>query len=330
MKPVLAVSIGDYNGIGPEVILKTFFPADNLPFIPLVLGHPAILDFYNPLGTLPVHYAGTVSAIRAGRVNVMAVDEVAPGDIKPGTITKQAGLLSMKAVEKGIALCAAGEASALVTAPISKEAINRAGYNVPGHTEFLARETNCKAFVMMLVTKSLRVGLVSTHIPLKEVAATITRAAVLQQLTVMNRSLSMDFGLNHPKIAVLGLNPHAGDGGVLGDEETEIIIPAIREASSLNIRSEGPFPADGFFGSRAYEGYDAILAMYHDQGLIPFKTLSFGGGVNFTAGLPIIRTSPDHGTAFSIAGRGMANNQSFREAVDLAWQLIQNKVTTAK
>lgn len=330
MIPVLAISIGDYNGIGPEVVLKTLSSKDELPFTPLILGHPAILDYYTGIadGIFVYHTAESVSDMKSGRVNVMPVDDLNPNDIRPGEITESAGRMAMKAVETGIELCLSGEAAALVTAPISKEAIHLAGYNVPGHTEFLAQKTQCDDYVMMLVSKTLRVGLVSTHIPLRNVAVEVTIQNITHKLSIINRSLRADFGVPDPKIAVLGLNPHAGDGGVLGTEEINIVSPAIQVAAGLNITANGPFPADGFFGSRLYEKYDAVLAMYHDQGLIPFKTISFNAGVNFTGGLPIIRTSPDHGTAFTIAGQNKANNQSFQQALDLAYQLYQNKLIT--
>lgn len=330
MKPVLAISIGDYNGIGPEVILKTITSPNSLPFTPLVLGHPSILDFYAKTvsGAQGCHAAEIFSDIKSGQVNVMAVDNLSSGDIRPGEVSARAGGLAMKAVKKGIELCKSGEAAALVTAPISKEALFLAGYQVPGHTEFLALETGCDDYVMMLVSKILRIGLVSAHIPLRDAAESVTKDNILKKLTLINSSLKMDFGIRQPEIAVLGLNPHAGDGGVLGNEETDIIAPAVSEAFKSGIITKGPFPADGFFGNRAYEQYDAVLAMYHDQGLIPFKTLAFNAGVNFTAGLPVIRTSPDHGTAFSIAGQGKADSRSFREALDLAFLLYQNKLIT--
>ncbi|MEX0772432.1 MAG: 4-hydroxythreonine-4-phosphate dehydrogenase PdxA [Balneolales bacterium] len=330
MKPILAISIGDYNGIGPEVVLKALASGDDLPFTPLILGHPSILEFYGKLsaGNSNYYLAESVSRAKSGRVNVMAVDDLSGEEIKPGEITAKAGGLSMKAVEKGIELCQTGKAAALVTAPISKEAIHMAGYRVPGHTEFLAQKTQCKDYVMMLVSKTLRVGLASTHIPLQEVAKAVTKENIIKKLTIINHSLQTDYGIRQPQIAVLGLNPHAGDGGVIGNEETDIIFPAIKEAARLSIIAKGPFPADGFFGARSYEKYDAVLAMYHDQGLVPFKTISFNAGVNFTAGLPIIRTSPDHGTAFAIAGQGKADSQSFQEALGLAFQLHQNKLIT--
>ena len=331
MKPILAISIGDYNGIGPEVILKTLFSEIDRPYTPLILGHPAVLEYYaqTALTVKPdFNLINATSQIQPDRVNVWAVGEMEAREIAPGTVSKEAGALSMKAVSKGVELCIAEVTDALVTAPISKEAIHRAGYKVPGHTEYLAEKTNCRDYVMMLVSKALRVGLVSTHIPVRAAADAVTRHAVINQVKIIAQSLENDFNIENPRIAVLGLNPHAGDGGVLGNEEVTVITPALTEVTAAGIPAEGPFPADGFFGSRAYENFDAVLAMYHDQGLIPFKTISFNAGVNFTAGLPIIRTSPDHGTAFALAGQGKASNQSFREAIDLAVQLSRNKHNT--
>lgn len=245
--------------------------------------------------------------------------------IKPGGISKQAGQAAMKAVEKGIELCMQGETQALVTAPISKEAVNLAGYYIPGHTEFLAEKTGTENYMMLLVYEELRVGLVTTHIPVAEVSNVILTGNVLSSIRMMNKTLRNDFNIDKPKIAVLGLNPHAGDGGVIGNEEIEHIAPAIEEAKTSGIQAMGPHPADGFFGNEKYKEFDAVLAMYHDQGLVPFKTLSFGSGVNVTGGLPIIRTSPDHGTAFDIAGKDKANPDSFVEAYKLALKLCENR-----
>ncbi|MDX1619244.1 MAG: 4-hydroxythreonine-4-phosphate dehydrogenase PdxA, partial [Balneolaceae bacterium] len=206
---------------------------------------------------------------------------------------------------------------------ISKEAVNRAGYEIPGHTEHLAQQTGVENPIMMLVNNGLRIGLCTTHIPLKEVPFQITEERIILMIRNMADSLNRDFGIDTPRLAVLGLNPHAGDGGTLGIEEQRIIAPAIDKARSGSVDIEGPFPADGLFGSRNYTQYDGILAMYHDQGLIPFKALSFGKGVNFTAGLPIIRTSPDHGTAFDIAGKNRANATSFKQALELAADLVR-------
>jgi 4-hydroxythreonine-4-phosphate dehydrogenase len=245
-------------------------------------------------------------------------------------LSANAGSAAMIALETAIRLCMNNKCYALVTAPISKEAISMAGYSVPGHTEFLAQQTTADDVVMMLVSGKLRVALVSTHVPLKDVAAYISTKKIISKTKILHQSLISDFGIRSPRIAVLGLNPHAGDGGVLGLEEIEIIEPSVQFLREIGFKADGPFPADGFFGSRLNNTYDAILAMYHDQGLVPFKTLSFGKGVNFTAGLPIIRTSPDHGTAFSIAGKNIADEKSFLEAYKLAAIMAMKRISIHK
>jgi len=328
MYPRIAISIGDYNGIGPEVTIKAVHELmDSNKMTPIILGSSKIVNFY--LDTLdislPYHAISSIQDMYNGEVNVL---ECLPADkivIHMGQIEKNAGDMSMRAVETGINLCMEHKADALVTAPISKEAIQKAGYPYPGHTEFLADKTNCKKYMMMMVNDRLRVGLVTIHIPLAEVVSQVTRKAVLGRIQSMHKTLSDDFDLKKPRIAVLGLNPHAGDGGVIGKEEIDIIRPAMNDAVQAGIETDGPFPADGFFGNRMYEQYDGVIAMYHDQGLIPFKTLSFNAGINFTAGLPIIRTSPDHGTAFDIAGKNKASHKSLIQAIELAYKLSMNR-----
>jgi 4-hydroxythreonine-4-phosphate dehydrogenase len=320
MKPTIAISMGDFNGVGPEVILKHLSKMDLSSSTPLLIGSETVFQFYEKSLNIRVarHRISETSEIEEGSVNILSISDIDESDIQPSKISKSAGLAAMKAVEYGINSCLAGQADALVTAPISKEAIHKAGYNYPGHTEFLAEKTGTELVTMILATDQLRVGLQTGHIPMKEVPGSINSNEIVYKIESLDKSLRENFGIDHPKIAVLGLNPHAGDGGVLGTEETEFIQPAVNEVHKKGIHAEGPFPADGFFGSRKHTQFDAILAMYHDQGLIPFKALSFGKGVNFTAGLPIIRTSPDHGTAFDIAGQNKANPDSFTSAYNLA------------
>lgn len=327
MKLRIAISLGDMNGIGPEVVLKTLAEADLAEITPILLGSGRVVHFYlDNLGIeLPLHEASASSEIEEGTINVLESYRQVEYELRPGELSKKAGKCAMLAVERGIKLCMDNKADALVTAPISKEAVNMAGYDIPGHTEFLAEKTGTTDYMMMLVTDKLRVGLATIHVPLRRVASLITEANITRHLRIMHRSLRNDFGIAEPRIAVLGLNPHAGDGGYIGDEEIRIISPALQKARFNNMDLDGPLPADGFFGNRRYEHYDAILAMYHDQGLIPFKALSFGAGVNFTAGLPIIRTSPDHGTAFDIAGKKKASPDSFRTAFKLACKLARNR-----
>jgi 4-hydroxythreonine-4-phosphate dehydrogenase len=261
-----------------------------------------------------------------GEITVLDVARGEKPEVHFGKITADAGRLSMRAVEVATDLCLNGQAHAMVTAPISKEAIAMAGYTNPGHTEFIAKRSGSDSFTMMLVSDDLRVGLVTGHIPIWDVPKRTTSEAILDKLRVISTSLRQDFGIERPKIAVLGLNPHAGDGGILGKEEAEVILPSIQQSCEEGNLVFGPVPADSFFGIGAYRLYDAVLAMYHDQGLVPFKTLAFESGVNFTAGLSLVRTSPDHGTAFNIAGEGEASPGSMRSALYLAIDIARRRV----
>lgn len=245
---------------------------------------------------------------------------------KPGQFTRESGLISMQCIKFAAESCRMKLAQAMVTAPISKEAVNLAGYQIPGHTEYLQEIDKASDVAMMLVSGNLRVVPLSTHIPLSAVPKAVTKSSISLKTSIISGSLRRDFGISKPRIAVLGLNPHAGDGGVIGMEEIETIVPAIAEAKKNGIDVHGPFPADGFFATGAYTNYDVILSMYHDQGLIPFKTLTFNKGVNLTAGLSFIRTSPDHGTAFGIAGKGLANPASCTQAINMAIRLAENRI----
>jgi len=327
MKPIIAISMGDYNGIGPEVALKALAKTDLEQSIPLWIGSEAVLKHYSTqlADTLPFTKINTPISLKPGNIYLFDPFEEDEISLQSGSVSKKAGAAAMKAVETGARFCLTRTCHALVTAPISKEAISKAGFSTPGHTEFLAEITSAQKVVMLLVSRVLRVAISTIHIPIKDVANSIKTDSIIEQLQLLNRSLQQNFAISSPKIAVLGLNPHAGDGGVIGDEETRIIKPAIEQAQKEGLTAEGPFAADGFFGNHLYKRFDATLAMYHDQGLIPFKTLSFGQGVNFTAGLPVIRTSPDHGTAFSIAGKNKANEHSFIEAYNLAVKMAINR-----
>jgi len=324
MIPKIGITIGDINGIGPEIALKTISEIDLAASIPILISPASVIDFYNSeLGlNKSFHKITSVSVAKVGFFNLLVTENL-PANIETGAITKESGFISMKSIALAIDLCKNKELNAMVTLPISKEAIQLAGYDIPGHTEFLAKQTNSDQFLMMLVSGDLRVALITGHIPISNVAASINQDLIISKATILSESLKQDFGISNPRIAVFGLNPHAGDGGVLGSEEKEIIAPAIGKLKESEINVEGPFPADGFFGQKKHLKYDAILAMYHDQGLAPFKLLSFGKGVNFTAGLPIIRTSPDHGTAFDIAGKGISDPSSFIQAYELAVELAQ-------
>ena len=326
--PRIAISIGDFNGIGPEIILKSLSGADLNNSTPVIVSPFEVIE--STLSYLPfeldIKKVQHKDEVESGKINVLHIEA---DDLKytPGVLSAQSGLVAMHAIEKSIHLCMNKDAEAMVTAPISKEAVNLAGYKIPGHTEFLASETNTDDVLMMLVSEGLRVALVTTHIPIKDVAKAVTKEEIRNKVEILSDSLLHDFGLEKPRIAVFGLNPHAGDGGVIGKEEIDTISPIIKEIRKerSDIILHGPLPADGFFGQQLHKQHDAILAMYHDQGLAPFKLLSFGKGVNFTAGLPIIRTSPDHGTAFDIAGKGVANPSSFKEAYKLAVELANKR-----
>ncbi len=332
-RPRIAISMGDANGVGPEVILKCLADRRMLRFMrPVVVGSAKAMGRHRAALGLPDDTFRAVEELDDGAWSgeetlFLDVDADGDFDVAFGMIDAGAGKLAMEAVARAVDLCKAGSVDAMVTAPISKEAISRAGYRDPGHTEFIAERTNTAAHTMMMVSDMLRVGLVTGHVAVWDVPKGITREAILKKVEIIDASLQNDFGIERPKIAVLGLNPHAGDGGIMGKEEVEAIVPAIKEACSNGNLVFGPFPADGFFAIGGYRLYDAVLAMYHDQGLIPFKTLAFESGVNYTAGLPIVRTSPDHGTAFNIAGEGKASPESMRAAIYVAIDIARRRMS---
>ncbi len=323
----IAISMGDPNGIGPEVLLSCLADAElnnRVEMIPV--GSSDVLRTYAAMlqkGGSEGSYPFDLSGVRIEPVEASASFHVVPGKADP-----LAGKLSMESVARAITLCHTGAADAMVTCPISKEVIARAGYDFPGHTEFIAERTGGGEVLMMMVSGALRVGLVTSHLPLSRVAEAITEKAVAKTLRLMTSALKKDFGIVRPRIAILGLNPHAGDGGVLGSEEMGIIIPAISSCGDI-ARWSGPLAADGFFGSGAWKNVDGVVAMYHDQGLAPFKALSFGKGVNVSAGLPIVRTSPDHGTGFDIAGVGKADSSSLKAAILLAADIAERRLASA-
>lgn len=328
-KKVIGISVGDINGIGPEIIIKTF--ADNRMLqscIPVLFGSSKLVSFYRKLFSiqeLNINVIRNISDISPKKFNILQVwEEELP--IEPGVPTKISGSYALKSLQSAVDCLKRNKIHGLVTAPINKQNIQSEQFNFPGHTEFLAREFNAENYLMFMVSDEVRVAVVSGHVPLKQAPSQITFENILSKLQVMNNSLKQDFRIRKPRIAVLGLNPHAGDQGLLGPEEEEVISPAVKKAFEKGLTAYGPYPADGFFGSSAITSFDAVLAMYHDQGLVPFKTLSFGQGVNFTAGLPIVRTSPDHGTAYDIAGKNLASENSFRQAVFMAIDIIENRV----
>jgi len=328
----IVCSAGDPHGIGPEIILKSFLKLDGSGHSFLVAGSYTVMDYYQKALDLPVklELVDDVLALEdrdrapSGVLPVLSVAE--PESIVPGTISAEAGRVAMESIHAAAELCREGICDALVTAPINKESIVLAGYKETGHTGFLGRMFGVPTPTMMFFDPvlNLKVALATIHEPLEKIPGLIRNMDLDAFLTSLAASLTNDFGIAHPRIAVLGLNPHASDGGVMGCEEQEIIRPCI-ERVSTSLRVEGPFPADGFFGAGSYKNFDIVVAMYHDQGLLPFKVLAFDTGVNVTLGLPIVRTSPDHGTGFDIAGKGIASERSCYEATLLSITIATNR-----
>ncbi len=322
-------SIGDPHGIGPEIILKSFLKLQHSGHSFFVAGSYTVMDYYRKALDLPVklELIESVTATAKACCGVLPVLSIAePKTIMPGTISAEAGQIAIKSINAAAELCRDGRCDALVTAPINKEAIAKAGCADTGHTGFLGRLFGIPSPTMMFFdpVSELRVALATIHESLDKVPGLIRSMNLDAFLTSLAESLNSDFAIASPRIAVLGLNPHASDGGIMGSEEQEIIRPCIERVSS-RLRVDGPFAADGFFGSKMYHNYDIVVAMYHDQGLLPFKVLAFDTGVNVTLGLPIVRTSPDHGTGFDIAGKGIASEKSFYEATLLAITIAQNR-----
>lgn len=316
--PRIAISMGDPNGIGPEVILKTFSDPRILESCtPIIFGSIEVLNYYKKglnLSQLHLNKVKDASGAQAKKLNLVQLNS---GDFQtsPGKSEVAGGKLSFESLKAACLAIKEGHADLILTAPINKENIQSEDFKFPGHTEFLAEEFNSDQVVMMLCGHHSKVALVTGHVPVSEISKHVSQEKIGQILKVVNRSLKLDFNIRKPKIAVLGLNPHAGDGGLLGKEEKEIIEPAIAEAHTNDILAFGPYAADGFWANNKAKHFDLVLAMYHDQGLVPFKASEFSSGVNFTAGLNIVRCSPDHGTAYDIAGKAMASADSFREAL---------------
>ncbi|HHE31800.1 MAG TPA: 4-hydroxythreonine-4-phosphate dehydrogenase PdxA [Chlorobaculum parvum] len=332
----IVFSIGDIHGIGPEIILKSVLALPSGEDTYVVAGSIKALEFYRNLLDLPVELRqiGGTDAIATiapepGVLHVLSVAE--PDTVEPGTLSKTAGEIAMRSLKTAATLCRDGICDAIVTAPLHKEAIALAGYRNTGHTDFLADFFGVSSQIMLFVdpVSSLKVALATIHEPLSKVPELVRTMDLGGFFTTLAGSMRRDFRLESPKIAVLGLNPHASDGGVMGNEETTIIQPAIERLSG-SMRIKGPFPADGFFGAKRYLDYDLIVAMYHDQGLLPFKVLAFDTGINVTLGLPIVRTSPDHGTGFDKAGKGTASERSFLEATRLAATIARNRTQTTE
>jgi 4-hydroxythreonine-4-phosphate dehydrogenase len=316
-KPVIGISIGDLNGIGTELILKTFSDHRLLElFTPIIFASNKVINFYRksvPDVNFNYQSLKELNRIAFKQVNIFNCweEEVS---IAPGQLTDTGGKYAIKSLTMAVQALKEQKIHGLVTSPIHKKNTHSPEFNFTGHTPYLKHVFGVQDVVMMMVAGNFRVALVTEHVPLAEAAKYITRENILSKLHIINNSLIKDFGIEEPKIAVLGLNPHAGDDGLIGKEEETIIKPAIKEAKH-SMLVMGPYSADAFFARRHYEKFDAVLAMYHDQGLIPFKSLAIGEGVNYTAGLPVIRTSPDHGTAFDIAGKNKADQSSFLAAI---------------
>jgi 4-hydroxythreonine-4-phosphate dehydrogenase len=327
-KPVIGISVGDLNGIGPEVILKTLGDPRILKIcVPVVYGSLKIFSKYRKLldiEDINFHLSKSIDSINHKKLNIITCWEE-DVDLQPGKVTPEGGQYAFVSLSRATEDVITLKTDAILTAPINKMNIQNENFAFPGHTEFFTEKCAVSESLMLLVSGNLRVGIVTGHIPLSQVTGTISKDKILSKVNIMYKSLKYDFGIGRPKIAILGLNPHAGEAGLLGKEEIETIAPLIEELKNKGILVFGPFPADGFFGSSNYHKFDGVLAMYHDQGLVPFKTLAFNSGVNFTAGLPIIRTSPDHGTAYDIAGTNKASEQSFREALYLAIDTVKSR-----
>lgn len=326
---VVGITHGDMNGIGYEVIIKAFLDTRLLElFTPVVYGSSKVASYHrkalniNDFSFNLIKKADQANPKRPNIINVHDKDI----KIELGESTAEAGELALLALEAAVEDIKNKQIDVLVTAPINKKNIQSEHFHFNGHTEYLANKFGASDYLMLMVSEQTRIGVITGHIALKEVPVTITEELIFHKIKIMNESLKKDFAIGKPRIAILGLNPHASDDGLIGNEEKETIIPAILKANNAGILAFGPYPADGFFGSDNYTRFDGILAMYHDQGLIPFKTLSFDSGVNFTAGLPIVRTSPAHGTAYDIAGKDMASPDSLRAAIYLACDIFNNRL----
>jgi len=325
-KPRIGITIGDLNGIGPEVIMKTL--ADHRLFnllTPVIYGSSKVIAFYKKqLNIEEFNYSqvrnrGQYSAKATNVVNCWE-DQF---EITPGKPSRESGKASFLALKQACEDLRDGMIDAIVTAPIDKHSIHSEEFPFTGHTAYITRFFGAEQSLMFMVSDELRVGLVTEHVAVKDVAAAITKEAIEAKLRIMEQSLRKDFGIQKPRIAVLGLNPHAGDGGLIGTEDDQIIRPVVNDNRNKGKLVYGPYPADGFFGTAQYRKFDGVLAMYHDQGLVAFKAIAFENGVNFTAGLNIVRTSPDHGTAYPLAGKGQASEVSFRQAVFTAVDILR-------
>lgn len=327
----VGITHGDYNGVGYEVLLKVLSDASIYElFTPVLYGSPQILSYYRKVldltSPLSVNIIKNASEAQDGMLNVVATDETGVEiKVQPGEPSRYAGTLAARALEDARQDLTQEYIDAVVTAPINKDTIQSSDFTYPGHTEFFSSSYEGVMPLMLFVAGNLRVALVTTHTPLKNVSQHLTSELIYDKIVQLQETLKRDFGIIKPRIAVLGLNPHCGENGLLGSEELQLIKPALEGAWKDDVFAFGPLSPDGFWGNHAYESFDAVLAMYHDQGLIPFKLMAMQVGVNVTAGLPIVRTSPDHGTAYDIAGEGRANEESMRNAIYLAIDIFRNR-----
>ncbi len=321
--PVIAITMGDVHGIGPEVALKAIhklFPEQRAVFV--LFGVSSAFEYYTRLLQIDLPFVTEKPGKDPQKIYFVPVEEEDPGTLKIGTISRKAGAASVAFIREALLFIGKNRHRALVTAPVSKEAIWRAGHLFPGQTELLANYLQAERYAMMLVSGEFRVGFVTTHHPLQEVPSLITEEKIFEKVLAVRDDLRRRFKVRKPRIAVASLNPHGGESGMLGREEIEVIIPAVAELRERGVLVEGPFPSDTLFIPKKLNKYDAFMALYHDQGMIPIKMHGFSKAVNYTAGLPIVRTSPDHGTAFDIAGKGIADESSMVEAINLAIELV--------
>lgn len=325
----VGITHGDINGVGYEVILKSFSDPTMLELCtPIVYGSPKVATYHRKAMDIQTSFCiiNHVDDVQDGKLNILSCteDEL---KVELTKATPEAGKAALDALERALQDYRDGGIDVLVTAPINKHTIQSDTFRFPGHTEYIEeRVGDNKKALMILLKDDFRVALVTGHIPVKDIATTITKELIMEKMSIFHHSLKQDFGIDNPRIAVFSLNPHAGDNGVIGTEESEVIIPAMQEMIAKGVQCFGPYPADGFMGSGNFCHFDGILAMYHDQGLAPFKALAMDEGVNYTAGLPIVRTSPAHGTAYDIAGQGIASENSFRQAIYLALDVYRNRL----
>lgn len=323
---IVGISVGDLNGIGPEIIIKAYEDPRSLELnTPVIFASAKTMQFFKNHFKSKINFFNIDSAekVAIGKVNVVNVWNEAV-NINFGKEDKKIGEYAIKSLESATNALKEGTIDVLVTAPINKHNIQSETFNFPGHTDYLAKALNGKS-LMFMVSDMLRVGLLTDHVPLKDATSAITEDLIKEKITTVTKSLKQDFGIRKPKVAVLAINPHAGDNGVIGNEDDTILKPALEKIKADGSLVYGPYSADSFFGSNTYNNFDAIIASYHDQGLIPFKTIAFGQGVNFTAGLDKVRTSPDHGTAYEIAGKGIADESSMKQAIFTAIKIFKQR-----